>query len=198
MARDNGLRHRFEFRRVLREIRPRAAPSFRGVARQFHAVDGEHLVPDQSLPIADRDDRGEGPRDRIPQSTHEVGNRGEVRRVIAAQRDKGHVLLAEAFDAAAADHAVRIRDEHHLEQEAWWVGRRAGRIVMKACVEQREIELVVDEVCHGMFERARQQLAREIDRQQLGLGIDVLIAGHVDQRLREPAELHSLITLVAA
>ena len=32
----------------------RAALGFGGVARQFHAVDGEHFAPDQSLLVADK------------------------------------------------------------------------------------------------------------------------------------------------
>jgi hypothetical protein len=50
---------------------------------------------------------------------------------------------------------------------------------VKARVEAREINRVIEQIVEGVLDGAGEQLAGEIDGQQLGLGVDVFVAGHV-------------------
>ena len=114
----------------------------------------------------------------VAQLADEVRDRREVRARVAAQRDEGDVLAAGALDAAAADDAVRVGEQHDLEQHRRRVGAGAGLVVPKARIEGRQIDLVIEQVVQRVLERAGEQLAREIDRQKPRIGVDVLVAGH--------------------
>ena len=101
-----------------------------------------------------------------------------MRRIVPAERDECHMLAAERRDPAASDHAVRVRREHHLEQHRRWVGRCALRVVPVMRIEGRQVELVVNQIVERVLERARQELPRQVHRQELRLRVDVLVAGH--------------------
>ena len=49
MAFEHGLGRRFELARLTLEVGTGAALGLGGIARQLHAVDGEHLAADQVL-----------------------------------------------------------------------------------------------------------------------------------------------------
>ena len=70
-------------------------------------------------------------RDVLAERADEVRDRREVRGRIAAQRDERHVLATRRLDRPAADDAVRVGDEDHLEQQRW--GRAANRERSIAC-----------------------------------------------------------------
>ncbi len=72
MALQHRLCRGFELGRLALEVRPRAAPALRRVARQLHAVDGEHLASNQALPIADRQYRCKHPGNVLAHGAHEV------------------------------------------------------------------------------------------------------------------------------
>src|SRR5205085_9665230 len=125
-----------------------------------------------------RHHRAKHARDLVAQRAHEVRDRGKVRGVIAGERDERDVIPAEALDAAAADDAVRIRHEHDLEKYRGRVGWGSGLVIAEATVEGREIDLVIEQMVDSMLERAGEELAREIDGEELRIGVDVLVAGH--------------------
>ena len=178
MAREHRRRRRFEFLRLAGKVGARATPVLRRVARQFHAIDREHLAADEALLVAHREHRGEHPRDVVTQRAHELRDRREVRRPRAAERDEGHVLFAGPRDATTAHDALRVGEQHDLEQQRRRIGRRAGRVVPKPRVEMRQIDGVVEQMVQGVLEGAREQLAGEVHRQELGVGVDVLVTGH--------------------
>lgn len=72
-----------------------------------------------------------------PKRAHEAGDGGEVRCTVPGQREKGDVLAAGTFDAPAADNALRIGEQDHLEQHRWWVRRGAGLVIAITGVEIR-------------------------------------------------------------
>ena len=175
---DHGARHGFEFGRLLLDVGPRATPSLRRVARELDAIDGEHLVTDEPVIVADRDDRAEHVGDILAERAHEVSNRRAVRRGIAAQGDERDVLATRRLDLPTADHATGVRDEHHREQHGWPIRRGARDIIAKPGVKPGEIEFVLEQVVHSVLEGAGQQLSGQIDRDKPRTRIDVLVAGH--------------------
>ena len=178
MARNHFPCCSFELGGLPREVCPRSTPALRRVVRQLHPINGEHLAADQALPIANRQDRSEYQRDVLAHAADEVGDGGEMRAAIAAQGDKGHLVAAGPFNATAADNALRIGKQHHLQQHRRRIGRGARRVVAKARIEARPIDLVIEQVIQCMLEGTRQQLPRQIDRQQSRTRINVLVAGH--------------------
>lgn len=159
-------------------LRRFAASPLRRVSRELHAVDREHLAPDQTLRIADGGHAPEHVRDVGAERANEVRDRGEVRRVIAAERDERDVLTTRLGDRAAADEAVGVRDEDDLEEERRRVRGGAGGVVPEAGIEGREIDGVVEQVVHGVREGAGEELAREVDGEEARIRVDVLVAGH--------------------
>lgn len=105
-------------------------------------------------------------------------------RLVPAERDERHVLLARASDSAAAHDAVGVGDQHHLQEHGRRIGRRSGRVIPKACVEVRQVDGVIEEIVDRMLDRAGQQLAPEIDGEQLRVGGDGLVASHGRKRGR--------------
>lgn len=178
MARENRPRRGFQLRGLALKVRPRAAPPLRGVAGELYPVDGEHLAPDQALGVANRDHRPKHPRDVLAQCAHEGRDRREMRRGVAAQGDERHVFLAGPLDPTAADDALRVGEEHHLQQHRRRIRRRPRRVVAKARIEVRQIDRVIEQVVEGVLERPGQQLPRQIHGQEAGVRIDVLVASH--------------------
>ena len=128
----------------------------RRVTRQLHAVDRKHLAPDQPLPVADRQHRRKDLRDVVAERADKVRDGGEVRRGHAAQRHERHVLLAHPLNRPTAHNALRVREEHDLEQHGRWVRRRAGRVIAEASVEVRQIDVVIEQMIERVLERARE------------------------------------------
>ena len=69
-------------------------------------------------------------------------------------------------------------EEHNLQQHGGRIRGRAGRVVPEARVEMRQIDGVVEQMTQRVLERAGEQLAREVDGQELRIRIEGLIAGH--------------------
>ena len=135
MALHHRGRGRFELGGLSLEIGPCAAAMLRRVTRQFHAVDRKHLAADQALRVTHGQYGREHARDVLTERAHELGDRREVRRAVTAQGDERDVLLARALDLPAAHDALRVREQHHLEQERRRIRRGARRIVLKSRVE---------------------------------------------------------------
>jgi hypothetical protein len=79
MPREHRVRSALHLLGVPLGVGTRTTPLLRRMARQRHAVDREHFVPDQSLPIADREHRGEDRGHLLPQGADKVRDGGEVR-----------------------------------------------------------------------------------------------------------------------
>jgi len=97
---------------------------------------------------------------------------------VAAEGDERHVFLAGPLDPAAADDALRVGEEHHLQEQRRRIRRRPRRVVAKARIEVRQIDRVIEQVVEGVLEGPGQQLPRQIHGQEARVGIDVLVAGH--------------------
>ena len=151
----------------------------RRVARERDAIDGKHLAADQALVVTDGEDRREHAGDVVVERADERRDRGERGGAVAAERDEGHVLLAGALDAATADDALRVREQHHLQQHRGRIRRGPGRVVPEAGVEMRQVDLVVEQMIQRMLERPGQELPRQVDGQEARVRIDVFVAGHV-------------------
>jgi hypothetical protein len=145
-------------RAVAREVGPGAALGFRRIARQLHPVDGEHLAPDQSLAVADKQHLREHIGNVLTQRADEVRDGGEVRDVVSGQGDEGDVLSAGPLDRPARYHSLRIGEQDHLEQHRRRIGRGAGFVVAVARVEIGQIELMIEQLVQGVLEGTRQQL----------------------------------------
>ena len=99
-------------------------------------------------------------------------------RGVAAEGDERHVLLAGALDPATAHDALRVGEEHHLQQHRRRIRRRARLVVPKARIERRQIDRVIEQMIQRVLEGAGEQLPREIDGQEPRVRVDVLVAGH--------------------
>ena len=151
----------------------------RRVARELDAIDGKHLAADQALVVTDGEDRREHVGDVVVQRADELRDRGEMGRAVAAERDEGHVLLTGPFDAATADDALRIREQHDPQQHRGRIRRGPGRVVPEAGVEMRQVDRVVEQMVERVLEGAGQELPRQVDGQEARVRIDVFVAGHV-------------------
>lgn len=88
------------------------------------------------------------------------------------------MLPAEPLDAATAHHPMRVRREHYLQEERRRIRGGTSRVVPKPLVERRQIHGVLHQVVNRMLEGAGEELPREVDGEQLGLRVDLLVAGH--------------------
>ena len=100
-----ALKHRLHgglhLLRLMLEVGARAAALLGGVGGQLHAIDGEHLAPDQALGVADQQYLLEHFANQVPEARDERSEGGEVRAGVAAQGNEGDVLAAGAFDGPA-------------------------------------------------------------------------------------------------
>ena len=125
----------FEFGGLVFEVGTGAALLLAGVAGQLDAVDGEHLAPDQPLPIAQVEDLGEETGDVVSEVRDKSGNRGEVGLGVAGQGDEGDVVAAHALDASAGYDALGVGEQHDLQEHGGRIGGRAGFIILEPGIE---------------------------------------------------------------
>ena len=140
--------------------------------------DGEHLAADEALAVAQVEDLGEELGNVVAQTGDEGGEGGEVRGAVATEGDEGYMFAAGAFDAATADDALAVGEQHDLEQHPRRVGRSTRLVVAVAGIEAGEIDLMVDQVVQRVLERARDELSFEIDGNEARAGVYVFVAGH--------------------
>jgi len=115
----------------------------------------------------------------LAQSAHEVSEGREVRAAGTTQGNEGHVFATGAFDPTAADNALRVGKEHHLQEHRGPIRRGARLIVSKARIKARQIDRVIEQVVQRMLEGARQQLALKIHGKKAWACIDLFVPGHV-------------------
>lgn len=168
----------FEFGGLMLEVGASAALLLAGVGRQFDAVDGEHLAPDQALPVAQVEHLGEDAGDVVGEGGDESGKGGEVRLAVARQGDEGNVVAADGFNVAAGNDALAVGEQNNLEQHGGWIGGSAGGVILEPGIEAGQIDLVIDEVVEGVLEGAGKQLPLEINRQKSRAGVDGFVARH--------------------
>jgi hypothetical protein len=175
-TRDGG----FDLRGFALEVGAAAALGLGGVAGELHAVDGEHVAADETLAVAHHEHLGEDTGDGLAVIGNEGGNGAVVRLAVTAQRDEDDVVPAGGLDAARADDAAAVGEEHDLEQHAGVVRGGAGQVVPEHRGERREVEFVIDEHVQRMLEGAGKDLLGEVHGDELGLHIDVPVARHLD------------------
>ena len=184
VTRDHLLRFCFELGRACDKLSLCTALGFGCIAGQLDAVDGEHLVTDQPLLVADEEHLRKYLRDLVAERANEVGDSGEVRRGVAGQCNKDDVLTAGGLDVAAADDALTVGEEDDLEQHGGRICCCASDVVLVVGVEPAEVNLVIKQVIACMLNGARQALPLQVHRDQAGTGVDVFITRHLPLSLR--------------
>lgn len=160
------------------KVGSRAAPGLRGITGELDAIDGEHFPADQALPVAEVKHLGEELGDFLVETGNKSGQRRKVRRAIATEGDEGDVFATQPLDAPAAHHALGVGAKNDLEQHPRWIGTGAALVILVTTVEQGKIKFVIEQVMHGVFETARQELLLQIHRQEPRAGVDRFVAGH--------------------
>lgn len=125
------------------QLRVRAASLFAGVGGQLHPVDGEHLPPDQALPVAGDEHLREQRQDLLAQFANELGNVRVARLRVAADRHEQYVLATGLLDSATGDHAPAVSQQHDLEHHPRVVRAGACLVIAKARIQRRQVQLVV-------------------------------------------------------
>jgi len=179
---EHRLDGRFQLGGMSLEVRSGTAPALARVAWQLNAVDGEHLAADQALPVAKEEHLREELGDGVGASSHEGCNGGKVRPTIARQRHERDVLTAGPLDLPAADDAARVGEQHNLEQHQRRIRRRPAGVVAVGGIKRRQVRLVVDQVRRRVLERPGEELAGQVHRQELRIGVDVLVARHSPEK----------------
>lgn len=164
-------------------VGPFARFGLAGVGRQLDAVDGEHLAPDESLPVADHQDLGKELGHRVAQAGDERGQRREVRLAVARDGDEQDILAARRLHLAAADDATAVGQQYDLDERGGIEGGGAFEVVLVTGMEVREVELVIDQVAKRVFKTAGEHLPVEIDGQKLQSFVNRFIARHFRHRL---------------
>src|SRR3990172_4908319 len=96
---------------------------------------------------------------------------------VAGQGNEGDVVTAGGFDATAGNDALAVGEEYDLEQHGGRIGGSAGSIVLEPGIETGQIQFVVDEVVECVLEGAGEQLPLQVNGNETGTGVDVLVAG---------------------
>jgi hypothetical protein len=167
MSIEHLLHLRFDLLGLALEFSSGTARRLAGIAGELHPVDGEHLAPDESLGIAQKQHLGKQNGDLVLQLPHKRGNGGEVRDAVARQDHEGYVVasaarmarltwrarlayaatslrvLAGCRDLAAANDAAGVSKQNHFEQDYRCVGRSAAIVIAKALIRHPQIELVI-------------------------------------------------------
>jgi hypothetical protein len=141
-----GLDRQLHLGRLAHEVPALAALGLRGVGRQLHPVDGEHLTPNEPLALTDHEHLGEHFCHRLAQAAHKRAQRAVVRLAIPRKRDELHVVAARPFHAARAHDPMRVGQQHDLEQDPGLVGRSAHLIVAIARLNLGQVDLVIEQV----------------------------------------------------
>lgn len=103
----------------------------------------------------------------------------EVRGRVARERDEGDVFAAGTLDVAAADDALTVGEQDDLEQHGWWVGGSACGIVAESGIQAGQVDLVIEQVIHCMFDGVGQELSLQVHRDEARAGVDVFVARHL-------------------
>ncbi len=156
-----------------------AAPFLGGIGGQFAAIDGEHVFPDQAQLVAGQQDFPKQLVDLFVQGRYKIGDGGEVRTRIAAERHEDDVLFTGLGDPPAGGDAPGIGKQNDLEQDLRIVGRRPRCFIAVSVIEDRQIQLAVDQMIKRIFEGAGKYLFLELDGDKLALCVGIrLVAGH--------------------
>ena len=58
--------------------------------------------------------------------------------------NENNVFLAGAFDLSRTDHPLGVRQQNNLEQDLGMNGGCASLVVVVACIEHRQVDVLVD------------------------------------------------------
>ena len=117
-------------------------------------------------------------RDLIAHSADKVRDGREVGCPVPAQHGEHHVIPTCRRDAAAPDDPMRVRDEDHLQEHRRRAGGCVSGVVANARDEAGEVDGMLEQAMHRVLEQAGKMLPRQIDGQELWIGVDVLVTDH--------------------
>ena len=122
--------------------------------------------------------------DLIGVITDEFRQSGEVGHHIAGQGFEDDVGLAAPLHLPAGVDALGVGEQNDLQQDGRIIGQTAGVFVAVFGVEDRQVQLVLDQVVHRVFESAGLELVLVIDHDHgVLIVVVVLEAGHGDDSL---------------
>ena len=107
-----------------------------------------------------------------------LGDGGEVRLVVSTQGHEGRIPDTGVGDGTTTDEALGISEQDDFEQHRWRISWRAGIIITVTGIEMRQVKLMINEIIEGMFEGAGTQLFRQIEGNELQIGVEVVVARH--------------------
>jgi hypothetical protein len=105
-------------------------------------------------------------------------------RQVPAERHKQHSLLTRPLDRATAHQPSRARQQHDHERHPRIVCQGTGQIVLELRIKSRQVQLVIDQLVQGEFERARLNLLGQHAWNELRVAINDLVARHLHTSLR--------------
>lgn len=103
-------------------------PVLRRIAGQRHPIDGEHLTPDEPVPVADRQHRREDRRDLVAPSTNEAGTPNQDPYIERFNRTLGREVLDAWVFTSLAD-ARAVRDVQRLRARIADIGRATAPVL---------------------------------------------------------------------
>lgn len=117
----------------------------------------------------------------IGMAADELRQGGEMRDGIAGQRLEDDVGFTAPLHLAAGGDALGIGEQDDLQQYGRVIGQSARIVVAVLGMENRQVQLVFDQVVDGVLERTGLKLVLVVDHHHGALVMVVgLEAGHVD------------------
>lgn len=164
---------------LLTQFPERAGPFLGGVRGHFAAIDGKELVAQQALLVADQQHLFEQLFDLSGVATDELRQRGEVRHRIAGQGLEDDVRFAAPLHLPTGGDALGVSEQNDLQQYGRVVSQSACVVVAVLWMEDRQVQLVLDQVMHGVFKGAGLKLFLVVDHDHGVLVVVVVFeAGH--------------------
>ena len=93
-----------------------------------------------------------------PELTHEFGDVGVAGLAVAAEGDELNVVQAGVFDAPARYQTTAVGQQDDLEHDARVAGAGAAFVVVEACIQCVEVQLMINQVVQGELEGAALDL----------------------------------------
>jgi hypothetical protein len=149
--------------RLAQVVLPLPALGLGGIGGQLHPVDGEPLPTDQPLPIADREHPGEDLPNSRSQAAHELRQRAKAGRAVARDSHELHIGAAGRLHSPRTDDSTRVGQQYDLQEHPRVVGQGPFLLVLVACLDVLEIDLVIDQIVQGGLEAAGVQLLGQIN-----------------------------------
>src|SRR5690554_7928898 len=135
-----------------------ARPFLGGIGGHLATVDGKQFVAQQALFVTDQQHLLEQCLNLISMAADELGQGCEMGNRVAGQRFEDDIGLAAPLDLPAGGDTAGIGKQNNGQQDSRIVGPTACVLVAITGIKNRQIELVLNQVVHGMFEGAGLKL----------------------------------------